>query len=113
MKRAEPKEIVWLGSSLEDLRNFPKSAMQQAGYQLEGLQEGDEPDDWKPMKSVGPGVQEIRIKCEDGAFRVFYVANRPDAIYVLHAFRKTTQKTEKRDIDLAEQRYKDRFNSLG
>lgn len=109
MKRQKSKGIAWVGSSLEDLRDFPKSAMQRAGYQLEGLQEGDEPDDWKPMKSVGPGVQEIRIKCEDGAFRVFYVANRQDAIYVLHAFRKTTQKTEKRDIDLA----KDRFNSLG
>lgn len=109
MKRQKTKGIEWVGSSLEDLRDFPKSAMQRAGYQLEGLQEGDEPDDWKPMKTVGPGVQEIRIKCEDGAFRVFYVVNRPDAIYVLHAFRKTTQKTEKRDIDLA----KDRFNSLG
>ncbi|CRM88200.1 Phage-related protein [Pseudomonas sp. 22 E 5] len=109
MELASLKEIVWLGSSLEDLRDFPKSAMQQAGYQLEGLQEGEQPDDWKPMKTVGPGVQEIRIKCEDGAFRVFYVVNRPDAIYVLHAFRKTTQKTEKRDIDLA----KDRFKSLG
>ncbi len=109
MELASLKEIVWLGSSLEDLRDFPKSAMQQAGYQLEGLQEGEQPDDWKPMKTVGPGVQEIRVKCEDGAFRVFYVVNRPDAIYVLHAFRKTTQKTEKRDIDLA----KDRLRSLG
>ncbi|WP_455826897.1 type II toxin-antitoxin system RelE/ParE family toxin [Pseudomonas graminis] len=109
MELASLKEIVWLGSSLEDLRDFPKSAMQQAGYQLEGLQEGEQPDDWKPMKTVGPGVQEIRVKCEDGAFRVFYVVSRPDAIYVLHAFRKTTQKTEKRDIDLA----KDRLRSLG
>jgi len=58
------------------------------------------------MKSVGPGVQEIRIACEEGAFRVFYVVNRPEAIYVLHAFRKTTEKTEKRDIDLAKARYK-------
>lgn len=73
---------------------------------MQGLQEGEEPDDWKPMKSVGPGVQEIRIACEEGAFRVFYVVNRPEAIYVLHAFRKTTQKTEKRDIDLAKVRYK-------
>ena len=73
---------------------------------MQGLQEGEEPDDWKPMKSVGPGVQEIRIACEEGAFRVFYVVNRPEAIYVLHAFRKTTQKTEKRDMDLAKVRYK-------
>ncbi|KIU53177.1 hypothetical protein QV12_06360 [Pseudomonas putida] len=102
----QEKPVEWLGSSKEDLRNFPPVARQRAGYQLEVLQDGDEPDDWKPMKTVGPGVQEIRIKCEDGAFRVFYVANRPEAIYVLHAFRKTTQKTEKRDIDLAKARFK-------
>lgn len=100
------KKIEWVGSSLEDLRDFPPSAIRRAGYQLQGLQEGDEPDDWKPMRSVGPGTQEIRIACEEGAFRVFYVVNRPEAIYVLHAFRKTTQKTEKRDIDLAKARYK-------
>lgn len=109
MQRGEMKPITWVGSSREDLRDFPSVARQRAGYQLEVLQEGDEPDDWKPMKTVGPGVQEIRIKCEDGAFRVFYVVNRPEAIYVLHAFRKTTQKTEKCDLDLA----KARFKSLG
>lgn len=102
----EQKPIEWVGSSKDDLRDFPEVARQRAGYQLEILQDGDEPDDWKPMKTVGPGVQEIRIKCEDGAFRVFYVANRPEAIYVLHAFRKTTEKTEKRDIDLAKARLK-------
>jgi phage-related protein len=106
MKTVALKKIEWIGSSLEDLRDFPETAIKRAGYQLQGLQEGDEPDDWKPMKSVGPGVQEIRIACEEGAFRVFYVVNRPEAIYVLHAFRKTTQKTEKRDIDLAKVRYK-------
>lgn len=106
MQDQEQKPIVWVGNSKEGLRDFPLVARQRAGYQLENLQDGDEPDDWKPMKTVGPGVQEIRIKCDDGAFRVFYVANRPDAIYVLHAFRKTTQKTEKRDIDLAKTRLK-------
>ena len=106
MQDQEQKQFVWVGNSKEGLRDFPLVARQRAGYQLEILQDGDEPDDWKPMKTVGPGVQEIRIKCDDGAFRVFYVANRPDAIYVLHAFRKTTQKTEKRDIDLAKTRLK-------
>lgn len=106
MQDQEQKQIVWVGNSKECLRDFPPVPRQRAGYQLEILQDGDEPDDWKPMKTVGPGVQEIRIKCDDGAFRVFYVANRPDAIYVLHAFRKTTQKTEKRDIDLAKTRLK-------
>jgi phage-related protein len=106
MQNGNTKPIEWVGSSKEDLREFPAVARQRAGYQLELLQEGDEPDDWKPMKTVGPGVQEIRIKCDDGAFRVFYVANKQDAIYVLHAFRKTTEKTEKRDIDLAKARFK-------
>lgn len=100
------KPIEWLGSSKEDLRDFPTEAKQRAGYQLELIQEGEEPADWKPMDSVGQGVREIRIKCKDGAFRVFYVVNRPEAIYVLHAFRKTTQKTEKRDIELGATRYK-------
>ena len=109
MPNREMKEIMWVGSSLQDLRDFPEVPRKRAGFQLELLQEGEEPDDFKPMKSVGKGVQEIRIACDDGAFRVFYVVNRPDAIYVLHAFKKTTEKTEKRDIDLA----KARLKSLG
>ncbi|MBO6278834.1 MAG: type II toxin-antitoxin system RelE/ParE family toxin [Pseudomonas sp.] len=106
MPNREMKEIMWVGSSLQDLRDFPEVPRKRAGFQLELLQEGEEPDDFKPMKSVGKGVQEIRIACDDGAFRVFYVVNRPEAIYVLHAFRKTTQKTEKRDLDLGKTRYK-------
>ena len=106
MPNREMKDIMWVGSSLQDLRDFPEVPRKRAGFQLELLQEGEEPDDFKPMKSVGKGVQEIRIACDDGAFRVFYVVNRPEAIYVLHAFRKTTQKTEKRDLDLGRTRYK-------
>lgn len=106
MPNREMKEIMWVGSSLQDLRDFPEVPRKRAGFQLELLQEGEEPDDFNPMKSVGKGVQEIRIACNDGAFRVFYVVNRPEAIYVLHAFRKTTQKTEKRDLDLGRTRYK-------
>ncbi|MFP3865203.1 type II toxin-antitoxin system RelE/ParE family toxin [Pseudomonas capeferrum] len=102
----EQKPLEWVGSSREDLRDFPEGAKQRAGYQLELIQYGDEPNDWKPMESVGQGVREIRIKCKDGAFRVFYVVNRPEAVYVRHAFRKTTEKTEKRDIDLGKARYK-------
>lgn len=102
----EVKAIEWVGSSKEDLREFPDVARQRAGYQLELIQYGEDPVDWKPIESVGQGVREIRIKCKDGAFRVFYVVNRPEAVYVLHAFRKTTEKTEKRDIDLAKARYK-------
>ena len=71
------------------------------------IQQGLEPNDWKPMTSVGPGVREIRIRDEAGAFRVLYVANIESAIYVLHAFQKKTQQTAKRDLDLAERRLKE------
>lgn len=106
MESSVLKEVVWLGSSREDLRDFPLIARQRAGYQLELVQEGVEPCNWKPMALIGVGVKEIRIKCSDGAFRVFYVASREDAVYVLHAFKKTTQKTEKHDINLAKARLK-------
>ncbi len=107
--RVDEKPIEWVGSSKEDLRSFPLVARQRAGYQLDLIQAGEEPADWKPVEAVGQGVREIRIRCKDGAFRVFYVVNRPEAVYVLHAFRKSTEKTEKRDIDVA----RARFKSLG
>ncbi|TLX70050.1 type II toxin-antitoxin system RelE/ParE family toxin [Pseudomonas nicosulfuronedens] len=108
MELEQQKDVVFVGSSLDDLRDCPAKAKQRIGFQLSQVQCGDMPSDWKAMPEVGPGVMEIRVSCE-GAFRVFYVANRPDAIYVLHVFQKTTQQTEKRDIDLA----KDRLRSLG
>nr|WP_215862717.1 type II toxin-antitoxin system RelE/ParE family toxin [Acidithiobacillus concretivorus] len=89
------------------MRTFPLSARREAGYQLDQVQKGRDPDDWKPMNSVGPGVREIRIRDEKGAFRVIYVAKLPEAVYVLHCFQKKTQKTRKSDLDLAGQRYRD------
>lgn len=106
MQFPEPKHVQFVDC---DLNDFPPKARQRAGYQIALLQCGQDPSDWKPMASVGPGVREIRIKCKDGAFRVFYVVNRPEAIYVLHAFKKATRKTEKRDVALA----KARLQSLG
>lgn len=70
------------------------------------VQNGREPDDWKPMHSVGQGVREIRIRDITGVYRVIYVAKFADAIYVLHCFQKKTQKTRKADLDLAGQRYR-------
>ncbi len=95
------KELVFLGDSLEQLRDFPETARKEAGVQLHKVQQGIEPSDWKPMTTVGQGVREIRIRDEAGAFRVLYVAKIEDAVYVLHAFQKKTQQTAKRDLDLA------------
>jgi len=65
------------------------------------------------MPGIGTGVQEIRIRDVTGAFRVIYVAKFADAIYVLHCFRKTTQKTSKADLDLAAKRYRELTKELG
>jgi phage-related protein len=55
------KLLSFLGSSLDDLRAFPDTARREAGHQLDQVQRGLEPDDWKPMPGVGPGVREVRI----------------------------------------------------
>jgi phage-related protein len=101
------KAVVWLGSSRGDLRAFPALARRLAGFQLRRVQQGLDPDDWKPMQTVGSGVREIRIHV-GGAYRVFYVATRAEAIYVLHAFEKKTQKTSAHDLRIG----RDRFRAL-
>jgi phage-related protein len=95
------KELIFLGDSLERLREFPEAARKEAGVQLHKVQQGFEPSDWKPMATVGKGVREIRIRDEAGAFRVLYIAKMEDAVYVLHVFQKKTQQTAKRDLDIA------------
>ena len=107
------KEIDFRGGSLDDLRAFPDDARREAGYQLDKVQHGDEPSDWKTMSSVGAGVREIRIAEDDGAFRVLYVAKFEDAVHVLHCFQKKTQQTSKSDIDIATKRYKALLKELG
>ena len=102
----DPKPLRFCGSALGDLRDFPEMARKEAGYQLDQVQQGQNPDDWKPMKTVGPGVREIRIHDEVGAFRVIYVAQFEEAVYVLHCFPKKTQKTAKTDLDTAARRFR-------
>jgi phage-related protein len=101
------KGIKFLGDSLEALRLFPDEARRKAGFQLDRVQHGLDPEDWKPMTSIGPGVREIRVKDEHGIFRVLYVAKLARAIYVLHCFQKKTQKTSSADVELAQRRYKE------
>ncbi len=98
------KSLRFMGSSQQDLARFPERAKRQAGFELWQVQLGLMPSDFKPMPTVGAGAYEVRIKIGT-QWRVIYVANRGDAVYVLHAFQKTTQKTSQRDIDLAANRY--------
>ena len=108
----DSKPVEFRGSALTDLRDFPLSARREAGYQLDQVQHGGDPDDWKPMSTIGQGVREIRIRDENGAFRVIYVAKFAEAVYVLHCFQKKTPKTSKADLDLAAKRYRDLVKEL-
>ncbi|MDK9725510.1 MAG: type II toxin-antitoxin system RelE/ParE family toxin [Sterolibacteriaceae bacterium MAG5] len=101
------KPVAFRGDSLEALRAFPDDARHDAGFQLDKVQRGEEPDDWKPMASIGAGVKEIRIWDAAGIFRVVYLAKLADGGYVLHCFQKKTQETSEKDIKLARKRYKD------
>lgn len=99
------KNLRFVGSSLDDLRDFPAEARKQAGFELYAIQRGLEPSDWKPLPAIGAGVREIRIRVL-GEWRVIYIARFADAVYVLHAFQKRTQKTRREDIELAQRRYR-------
>ena len=82
-------------------------ARRVAGFQLRRVQQGLEPNDWKPMPTVGPGVREVRIHT-GLEHRVFYVAKFREGVYVLHAVEKRTRKTPRRELELA----RDRFRAL-
>jgi phage-related protein len=100
------KPLHFMGSSHENLKGFPAEVRRDAGFNLDAIQRGLEPENWKPMSTVGTGVKEIRIRDPSGAYRVIYLATRPEAVYVLHCFQKKTEKTSVRDFDLATSRFK-------
>ena len=99
------KPLRFLGNSLECLRQFPEDARHDAGYQLEQVQHGKQPTDFKSMSSVGKGVEELRVWDDSGTYRVVYIARFAEAVYVLHAFQKKSRATSERDLELARTRY--------
>jgi phage-related protein len=99
------KPVKFLGDTLKGLRAFPVAARQDMGRQLDRVQRGLQPLDFKPMPTIGKGVEEIRVWDDSGTYRVIYTARLADAVYVLHAFQKKTQETAKRDIELAKTRF--------
>ena len=99
------RPVCFLGDSLKSIRDFPEDARHDVGYQLDKVQRGDQPEDFKPMSGIGKGVEEIRISEPSGAYRVIYVARRVEVVYVLHAFQKKTQATPKKDLEIAKQRF--------
>lgn len=101
------KPVVFCGTALFDLKRFPEPARREAGYQIDRVQHGLLPTDWKPMNTAGQGVCEIRVRDAMGTYRVIYLARLQHAVYVLHCFSKKTQKTSQHDLELAQRRYRD------
>jgi phage-related protein len=98
------KRLEFLGDSKKQLDRFSAAARHKLGFQMQRAQFGLQPRDSKPMPSIGAGVEEIRVWVESGTYRVIYLARRPEAVYVLHAFQKKTQATSKSDLELARKR---------
>ena len=102
------KPVWFLGDSLERIRGFPAAIRLDVGFEIETLQRGGQPRDFKPMPTVGVGVEEIRVRSGLGAYRVIYTARLADKIVVLHAFQKKSRGTSRMDLQIA----KTRFNQL-
>ena len=99
----QPKPLFWVGTSLKDIRALPDDARRELGFDLRSVQEGLTPRDWKPMRSIGVGVVEIRVRA-GGAFRLMYIATFPEGVYVLHVFQKKDRKTSSLDVEAAKVR---------
>ncbi len=100
------KDITFLGNTLDAIRDLTVDARRDVGYQLDKVQNGEQPDDFKPMPNVGKGVNEIRVWEEDGTYRVIYTARLKESVYVLHVFKKDSQEARQADIDLVKKRLK-------
>lgn len=100
------RKVVFEGNTLDLVRALPDVAKQRAGHELDRVQRDQEPENWKPFASVGPGVREIRIQVS-GQFRVLYIAKFENRVHILHVFEKKTQKTRQSDIEIAKSRLKE------
>jgi phage-related protein len=102
------KPLEWVARAHDELADFPREARHAAGLNLRQVQKGEAPQDWKAMERVGQGAREIRIRTHEGGtvqHRVIYVAKFEEAVYVLHAFRKTTEATSQHNVEVARARY--------
>jgi len=104
------KPIEWVGSSLEDLREFPDEVKGMMGYALSLAQAGRKHPDAKPLKGFGGAsvLEVVEDHCGD-TYRAVYTVKFAEAVYVLHAFQKKSKKgiaTPKQDIELIKARLK-------
>lgn len=104
------KPVEWIGSSRDDLREFPEDVQQIMGFALYRAQLGKKHPDAKPLKGFkGAGVLEIVDNFDGDTYRAVYTVKFEGIVYVLHAFQKKSKQgiaTPKQDIDLIESRLK-------
>ncbi|MGW5520020.1 type II toxin-antitoxin system RelE/ParE family toxin [Nocardia africana] len=106
------KNVRFIGRALDEIRDFPDAARQDAGHQIDLVQQGETPRGSKPMPQVGKKAREICIAEDDGWFRVFYVADIGGRVCVLYGFQKKTNKTPKKDIETGAKRYRQAVEQL-
>ena len=103
------KELIWLGSSLDDLKAFPAEVQDEVGYALHCAQMGNTDSSVKLFKGYGSGVYEIVSNFNTDAYRAVYIVNLDDCLYVIHAFQKKSKsgiKTPKPDLNIIDARLK-------
>jgi phage-related protein len=108
MESSGPKDaaIAWEGDSKEVISSFPDMAKYNLGFDLRLLQQGQQPTDYRPMTSIGPGVFELRDQDERAWYRVIYLSRVRGVIHVLHCFEKRSSETPMKEINTARQRLK-------
>ncbi len=111
MMQPKEKPIEWIGTTLEDLKKFPKEVRCEMGYALDTAQNGEKADNVKPLKGIvtGSGVLEIVERFDGDTYRAVYTVRFKDVLYALHAFKKKSKRgkeTPKADIELIKARYK-------
>jgi phage-related protein len=104
-----PKPVIWMGDSLDVLREFPAPVQDEMGYALYLSQIGRVHAEAKPLKGFGPGVVEVVSDHRGDTFRTVYTVRLAGTVYVLHAFQKKSTKgiaTPRRELNLVKARLK-------
>lgn len=105
------KRLIWIGSSYEDLKEFPVLTRGAMGYALHIAQEGKKHEHAKVLSGMGSAkILEIRENDRSGTYRVIYTIEMEDFVFVLHAFQKKSKSsisTPKQELDLLKNRLKE------
>jgi phage-related protein len=105
------KPVIWVGTSLKNLREFPAPVQDHMGYALYIAQRGGKHQDAKVLSGFGgAGVLEAIKDHRGDTFRAVYTLKYAGTVYVLHAFQKKSKsgrQTPRRDIELIKQRLRE------